>query len=97
MLFRSGAEEEAAMNFALEVGDFLIRTWGGNQVYIPSGHLFACSARNKTIFDEFDGNNCKELAAKYGLTERHIYRIVQMERAARGFRSKSGEDEASGD
>lgn len=97
ILMTRGQSEEAAMAVALEVGEYIARSWGGLSVYIPRGILFACSVRNNAILQEFDGSNYRELAVKYGLTEIHLRNIVKTEQAARRVRGKSGGDEASGD
>ncbi len=85
------------MAFALEVGEYVIRTWGGERVYIPKGYYFSCAARDAIIYQEFDGTNYRDLARKYGLTQRRITSIIGTERAAKALRKKSGRDEASGD
>ena len=40
------------------------------------GQLKQMRARNRRIVEEFDGENHTQLAAKWGLSERTIYRIV---------------------
>ena len=46
----------------------LVRAFGGTTIYIPKAE--------KEIREEFDGGNYRELAAKYGLTERWVRFIL---------------------
>lgn len=48
----------------------------GTPLYFPKFETSIFELRNKRIREEFNGNNHKELALKYDLTERWIYEIV---------------------
>ena len=50
----------------------LRRQLAGSTVYVSKGF----SARNQQIRAEFNGRNSAKLAAQYGLSKRHIDRIV---------------------
>lgn len=50
----------------------LRRQLAGNTLYIDQGF----HARNETIRAQFSGCNTAKLAAQYGLSERHIKRII---------------------
>ena len=49
----------------------LVRAFGGTTIYIPKAEM-----EEKEIREEFDGGNYRELAAKYGLTERWVRFIL---------------------
>lgn len=50
---------------------------GGYEIYIPVEEALVRNVRNKRILDEYTGYNGKELALKYGITERMIYSILR--------------------
>lgn len=54
----------------------LVRAFGGSVIYIPKAESLERAARDKRIREEFNGANHKELAAKYGLTERWVRAIL---------------------
>ena len=65
----------------------LARYFGGRQFYIPFNLKAKLAARNAEICRDFSPGKVPELAARYGLSEITIYKIVQKEdehrRAAR--------------
>jgi Mor family transcriptional regulator len=48
-------------------------------IYIPKYDAITRAVRNRVIKAEFTGNNHKELAKKYRVTQRHIRQIIQEE------------------
>ena len=54
----------------------LVRAFGGTTIYIPKAESLERAARDQKIREEFDGGNYRELAAKYGLTERWVRFIL---------------------
>ncbi len=80
-LRRCGAPKEQALSHAgscvLAVAEFL----GGRMVYLPRGHRLKVAIRDEEIFRRFAGNNVKELAEEFGLTDIHIYSILRRQRA----------------
>lgn len=59
--------------------------WAGTTVYIPKNTLAKCDARDRAIFEAYDGKRetVRRLACEYGLTDIHVYRILQKERERR--------------
>ncbi len=55
---------------------------GGRQFYLPRGKALEVSVRHHQIFQSFTGNNVKELARKYNLSEAQIYNIIKSQREA---------------
>lgn len=49
---------------------------GGRPVYLAKGVLVHLSARDEQMCAEFRGNNYRQLAHKYGLTEMRVRQIV---------------------
>lgn len=53
---------------------------GGTQIYIPKRETIERPLRDKAVLQEYNGYNTKQLARKYGVTERTIRRIVNVSR-----------------
>ncbi len=70
---------DAPRRIAVAVSDYLISAWGGAQVYFPKD----IPRRNARIFDEFTGDNIRELAVKYKISDPWIYQILAAERERR--------------
>lgn len=67
------------------VTDIIADTFGGQQVYFP----FDKRRRNSRIYAAFKGDNVHELAARYRLSTKQIYEIVNKERMHRRQRQAS--------
>ncbi|HIF9532283.1 TPA: Mor transcription activator family protein [Photobacterium damselae] len=76
---------EIYLLFKHEIGDqrqalgllvSLCKNFGGVQFYLPRGSQLDIAVQNLKIWNEFKGNNVKELARKYEVSEQHIYRIL---------------------
>lgn len=50
--------------------------FGGNHIYFPSKKSIFRNSRNREIKRSYNGNNIKELADKYDISQIHIKRIV---------------------
>ena len=53
----------------------LSKELGGTALYIPKTESLFRELRNKKIKEEFNGGNYKDLALKYGLSERFVREI----------------------
>lgn len=56
----------------------LVQVFGGTNIYIPKAEAFGRSVRNEKIRQEYNGRNVKSLAVKYGLTERQVYKLIDI-------------------
>lgn len=54
----------------------LCEVFGGTNLYVPRKERILQKIRNKAIRREFERQNYRQLAAKYGLSERRIRQIV---------------------
>lgn len=72
-----GITPKDARNVALETVDCIRKKHGGTEVYIPKGIALTLSRRDWQIWKEFDGSNQKQLAKKYTITTRQVYRIIE--------------------
>ena len=50
---------------------------GGGDFYVPRQESILRPLRNQKIQEEFNGYNTKELARKYGVSKRWLYKIVK--------------------
>ncbi len=55
----------------------LSRVFGGTSIYIPKEEELLKGLKYDKIAEEFTEKNAKELARKYHLSERTIYRIAE--------------------
>lgn len=54
----------------------LVETYGGMAIYIPKADAYLRIDRDEQIRAKFDGQNYRQLALEYGLTETWIRSIV---------------------
>lgn len=55
----------------------IIDTAGGDFLYFPKRSTLERDLRRQAILREFDGGNYRQLARKYGISERHVRSILQ--------------------
>jgi len=67
---------EALGRCATEAVYQLVAELGGEPLYVPKGVLSGCHKRDKSIRDEFTGNNIAELAKKHGITPVRIRQVL---------------------
>lgn len=76
-----GIKEDVADQVGAAIAENLAINWGGQIVCIPKDHHYKIAARDKVIYDEFNGRNHSELARKYEMTVRGIYKVISRVRA----------------
>lgn len=72
-----GLDTKVAQNLAANATQKVVDAFGGEVIYIPKGLAMQMSVRDLKIYQEFNGNNHRELAHKYGLSMQAIYKIVK--------------------
>lgn len=55
----------------------LIGAFGGNAIYFPQKRELLRNKVYASIYREYDGSNIRELATRYGVSERTVYNLVQ--------------------
>ena len=55
----------------------LSKNYGGTSIYIPKFEELLKNRKYAKVMEEFNGDNIKKLARKYGISERTIYRLVK--------------------
>ena len=83
----AGLDAEQADYLGYHIMRAIAEHAGGAQVYIPKADSIERCARDEAIWQAFRGDNHRELARRYGVTEIHVYRIIrrmrEVERARR--------------
>ena len=72
-----GEQKEIAEIIGLEAYQKLSRHYSGCSIYIGKCERIDRCQRNAEIRQKFNGNNYKQLAAEYGLSEFTIRKIVK--------------------
>ena len=68
-----GVPEDAILNVERDARHL----FGGTELYVNKTGKRQRERRNERIRQEFDGRNHRELAARFGMTRQHVYRIVR--------------------
>ncbi len=61
----------------------LCAAFGGSSIYIPQFRELVKNRAYRCIYEEYNGDNIKELASKYDVSESTVYNIIR-DRIARG-------------
>lgn len=56
----------------------LVEQWQGDVLYVPKGFAITIEKRDWDIWHEFTGANHAELAKKYDMTVRQIYKRIEV-------------------
>jgi Mor family transcriptional regulator len=80
---RAGVDDDDVDRLArqgvMALSDYL----GGRYFYLAKGDNLRAALRDDQIWREFDGQNIAELAQRYSVSERHVYRVLAEQRAMR--------------
>ena len=71
---------EIAMDCGLDVARYLVETWGGTMLYVPTLYNLKKQRRDRLILNAFDGSNAGELAAAMGVSRRYVAKLVRAHR-----------------
>ena len=63
----------------------LVQEYGGGNIYIPGIRKVFGGCLEKQMLLEFDGGNARQLAFKYGFSERHVTKLL-----AAAYKSRAG-------
>lgn len=87
---RAGVERDAALSQAQQAVVAIGQYLGGRSIYLPRGDQLVTAVRDRRIWIEWRGNNMQELMDRYGLTERHLQRVLAEQRAIHVRRIQPG-------
>ena len=74
-----GDQLELAKLIGIDAYKKLVKYYGGGDVYVCKADMATRLSRNKEICEKFDGENYRELAKEYGLTDRWV-RVITAEK-----------------
>lgn len=61
----------------------IVEIFGGDSIYVPKSESVIRMARDRQIYQEFNGRNVRDLMQQYNLTARHIRGIIGEQKAQR--------------
>jgi Mor family transcriptional regulator len=77
-LISFGIDENTARCRVTDIIEELAFLFGGQLIYVKkTRNQNVVAERNQRIVADYDGNNCKDLARKYQLSQATIYQIVK--------------------
>jgi Mor family transcriptional regulator len=74
-------EADIAQRVAREVVLRFAEDHPGEAIYVPKALLFRLDVRDQGIYDKFNGRNYNELAREFGVTPRHVRRVIKRAKA----------------
>lgn len=77
-----GVSVDAANALGADIAMRMVEQWGGQQLYMPKGVRIEASRMHHQIYEEWRGNNHRELARKYDCSLQFIYRVIKVMRKA---------------
>ena len=77
--FMNGVYQEISERLGEDVAKDMYQMFRGQQITFPM-RFFSPDCLRKRIVQEYDGTNIKQLAAKYGYTEKSIRRMLKEEK-----------------
>jgi Mor family transcriptional regulator len=69
--------DDKARLVGIEVAMQVAEEWGGHNIYIPQGAKLHIASRDLEVWELFTGNNHKDLARHFGMSEQWVYKIVK--------------------
>lgn len=82
---------EASRCARISVGA-IARYHGGRVFYLPRGEALEQALRNQQIWQEFTGDNVQALVAKFKLSDKQIYQVLNQHRQLRRERADRAEN-----
>lgn len=73
-----GISGSTAEHLGQEVAIRISQIWGGQLVYFPSGTQLKSAQTHVQIYENFNGRNHGEVAAKFGVSVQHVYKVVKL-------------------
>ena len=79
----NGAYSEIASLLGVEAATILHSAYRGQQITFPV-HFFTNEFIAEQVMNEYDGKNIKQLATKFGYSEKWIRKIIKQQKEKRG-------------
>lgn len=79
---RYGLSSPRARAAGWEIAELIRKEWGGQNLYLAKGKDYEITLRDVEMYRKFNGSNHFALAQEFGVTVRHVYRVIEQVRAA---------------
>lgn len=89
VLLDHGIDEAIADQAGIAAADHIADHWGGQLVNVPKDYRYRIAERDLQVWEEFRGNNHAELARRYGMTLRGVYKLISRVKS-RGLDARQG-------
>jgi Mor family transcriptional regulator len=76
VLVDHGVDTDVSEQAATAIAEHLADHWGGQLINFPKNFLYKLAQRDRVIYDEFNGRNIAELARKFNMSVRGIYKVI---------------------
>lgn len=77
VLTAKGLKQSAAVVIATEIAKEFGRLYSGQNMYVQSQRVEQAAERAAEVVAGFDGKNYRELALKFGLSDRHVRTLIK--------------------
>ncbi|MCB1872002.1 MAG: DNA-binding protein [Gammaproteobacteria bacterium] len=77
---KADMSSEEAINLANGLVEYILHSWGGQNIYIPISKSVNTSAIRREIVKKFNGSNQRQLAHEFGVSLQYTYRILKRAR-----------------
>jgi Mor family transcriptional regulator len=65
-----------------DIAELIRKEWAGQNLYLAKGKEYELALRDLEMYRKFNGSNHFALAQEFGVTVRHVYRVIEQVRAA---------------
>lgn len=72
-----GVKGNTAEHLGQEVAMRISEVWGGQLIYFPAATQLKSAQTHVQIYEAFTGRNHDEVAAKFGVSVQHVYKVVK--------------------
>ncbi|MDZ7870745.1 MAG: Mor transcription activator family protein [Rheinheimera sp.] len=76
VLVDHGVDTDVSEQAATAIAEHLADHWGGQLINFPKNFLYKLAQRDRVIYDEFNGRNISDLARKFNMSVRGIYKVI---------------------
>lgn len=81
VLIDHGIDGRVADQAGTAAADHIADHWGGQLINIPKDYRYRIAERDLQMWSEFSGANHSDLARRYGMTLRGVYKVIRRVRS----------------
>jgi Mor family transcriptional regulator len=68
--------EEIANDMGIDFARYLVESWGGSNLYIPTLSRLRRARRDRLIAHYYDGTNEGDIARSLGMSRRQVHNVI---------------------